>query len=747
MVTNQSSQQKGNSNAATKLPPVKEARPQGRTPLPPNEYPHSFVEIIKYYSGNDRDLIWGPFYKRFRAARREKANWQDFSLKYIWSHIPEASQTRPNLLQQCFYWATGADAPPPTITPAPPRSRRNRNTQDTEHVSPLESSEKAKRTRDQPIDNWQDEIDTKTDWSPTQIDFSEWYGRFKHPEDYDDDFYRNNYTALYDTICDFAEKWFGAGQILENWRDSAADISVWEVPMTEQFVQYTRAVAHEDRGYINWKDMLSDPTHRKWLCVSIFSQIIERKIFNQLLFGVTEEFQTELDRHDQHWVMQEGFTRKQGRRQIARAALGERLVPADFWDSVDDLAGQTVLIFQPLFTLMCLVTGKTPKDSAAVFWQEAHSIIAMAGYFQVCMTISPSVFHILSATPGARFQWDEEMHADREIYRKSKYFHDSHNDRWRMLADASVNNDQSLVDKLMKYVTNPADIAAYQPLPPGKEEYQIMDSRRRRGGKVMYAVFPKLTRYKAENIGDIIVDVKRPASSQDIQEEGEGTRITILSRCLVVYYQGLVCLPAGQDDGIPLEAHLSQISWNRMLGSILPYRRRYWSADGTATSSLHWPFWPEGIDIFWFWWLFFVAVTQVTLSVYGPPPSGVAVTVWDIFFRKPFSWLALEALLYASIRAYELPWLDGPWLYAKIQGIFFAGNVVLAILVSLQAQNFKLFSRFCPPFMWMDDVLLNKFPSLMMNAAGILRQEDAWGVINHSANAIGRLFGNGAAEQ
>src|SRR5438094_5429467 len=110
-----------------------------------------------------------------------------------------------------------------------------------------------------------------------------------------------------------------------------------------------------------------------------------------------------------------GFSRKEGRRQIARAALRGGLIPGDFWDSVDDLAGQTVLIFRPLFTLMCLVTGRTPKDSAPVFWQEAHSILAMAGYFQVCMAVSPSIFHVLSATPGARFQWDEELHADRDV--------------------------------------------------------------------------------------------------------------------------------------------------------------------------------------------------------------------------------------------------------------------------------------------------------------------------------------------
>jgi hypothetical protein len=421
---------------------------------------------------------------------------------------------------------------------------------------------------------------------------------------------------------------------------------------------------------------------------------------------------------------------------------------------VDDLAGQTVLIFRPLFTLMCLVTGRTPKDSAPVFWQEAHSILAMAGYFQVCMAVSPSIFHVLSATPGARFQWDEELHADRDVYRRSKGFHDSHNDRWRVLAEASSRQDQTRVDKLLKDATSAADRAAYMPLPPGKPEYAVMDHQRRRGGKVMYAVFPKLTRYKAENVGNIIVDRRRPALSRDLREEkdlheqkGEGMRITILSHCMVVYYQGILHPPAHQDDGVPLEAHLNQVARDRMLGGILPYRRRYWSADGTPAAALHWPFWPEGVDMFWFWWLVAVAVSQVALVIYGPPPDGKEVTtLWDIFFRKSFSWLVFEAVVYVSIRAYEFPWLEGRWMYAKIQAMFLAGNVTLSILVALKAHDIKIFSLLCYPFVLADDLLLNKLPSFIVSGADVLRQEDTRGVIRRLGLAVGQLFANGAAD-
>lgn len=222
--------------------------------------------------------------------RKESANWEGFSLGAIWDGIPSASQTRPGRIGRLFNYLIGAD-PAPKITPAA-RSKRTKGS--------------ATPTSPHNQDVWQTVTDFKEDWSPSQIDFTSWYGRLKHPADYDDDFYTTNYKTLYNRLCDFSEQWFGQGIYLEDWRDTEENISTWEVPMTEQFEQYARAVAHEDKGYVNWKDILNDPRHRKWLCVSIFSQIIEKRIFNQLLFGAPDAYQKELDRHDSHWLIQEG---------------------------------------------------------------------------------------------------------------------------------------------------------------------------------------------------------------------------------------------------------------------------------------------------------------------------------------------------------------------------------------------------------------------------------------------------------
>ncbi|RYC61896.1 hypothetical protein CHU98_g4305 [Xylaria longipes] len=685
------------------LPPVEAVRSKRSVKRSPANHPFSLFESVKRWTGWDRDLVWGPFYLRFRAVRKESANWAGFSLGAIWDGIPAASQTRPGPVSRLFNFVTRRD-PAPTITP-PPRSKTPKTS--------------APPTSPKNFDDWQDATRFSEDWSPSQIDFTQWYGRLKHPADYDDRFFTTNYKAIYNRLCDFAEQWFGQGIYLEDWRDNELDISTWQVPMTEQFIQYARTVAHEDKGYVDWKDVINDPKHRKWLCVSIFAQIMERKIFNQLLFGATEAYQKELDRHDSQWLVAEGFTRKEGRRQISRAAVGEHLIPENFWDAVDDLAGQTVLIFQPLFMLMCMATRRTANSAGAAFWQEIHTLLAMAGYFQVCTAVSPSIFHILSATPGVRFQWEEEEHADQEVYEASKMFHRSHEDRWRVLAELSSKSDNTTVNKLTE--TDDVDSTLYMPYPTSETEYRTIDHKRRRGGKVMYAVFPKLTRYSAENIGNIILDVK-PVTSEDQLLASEGMRISLLSRCMVVYYQGLVHDKTDLADGVPLDDHLRQLAENRLTWGLLPYQRYYWTANGKPRFWYTWPMLPESFDMFWFWLLLYMGATRFLVSSYGPFEYRPGRPLWEVLLLRPMSWLAVDLSVYSVIRLYEIPLFDGRNVFMRMQLFYAAFAVLIEFLLGFKELIFK------------------RFPAATMAATEILREEDIFGL---ARRAVGLFNLNG----
>ncbi|KAI0388486.1 hypothetical protein F5Y17DRAFT_452602 [Xylariaceae sp. FL0594] len=548
--------------------------------------------------------------------------------------------------------------------------------------------------------------------------------------------------------------------------------------MTDQFIQYARLVAHEDHGYVEWRDILDDPVHRKWLCVGIFAQIIERKVFNSLLFGADPEIQAELDRHDSLWLLSEGFSRKEGRRAIARTALSGGLLPSNFWDSVDDLAAQTVLVFQPLFSLMCLATSQAPDKSGAMFLQEVHTILAMAGYFQICMSVSPSIFHVLSATPGARFQWDEETHADKEIYVQSKEYHGSLDARWRALADASTRSNARAVAALKCEVADPAELAACAHLPSTTAEYRQREHYRRRGGKVMYAVFPKLTRYRAENVGQTLIDPRGPTTNA---EAGEGMRITIVKKTAVVYYQGLlypspdVAARAGadgdEDGGTSLESHLYDISLSRMRAHFLPYLRRSWKGDGSRRCDLHWPLWSRVTDRFWLWWLLSLfaslalryLASSTFLSAYLPNPrpgnSGTSgggnlvrdLLVQTLLYKHPM-WFAVEAAIYLYARSRDATsssfLLHGRGRYWKLQGVDIGLLVAAQLLIALGDRGFTPFSYLARPLAILDLALFGKLPQLLRQVGYFFGNEYTAGennvaatAVRYASDAVGQLLG------
>ncbi|KAI1175574.1 hypothetical protein F4777DRAFT_322761 [Nemania sp. FL0916] len=702
------------------LPPVQAEKIPSANWRDLQEYPYSLTETSKYYAGTDPDLIWGPYYKRFRAARKERRNWNSFTIGAIWDGIPAAAQSRPGRITRFFNWI--ADLNPPPSLPLPDF---------VPGVNPPPEPNV--------VDDWKNHVNINEDWSPSRIDFARWYGRFKHPENYDDEFFRANYRTLYERLCTFCETWFGAGINLTDFRDNLddADVSPWEIPMTEQFIEYVGNMAHEDRGYTEWKDILDDPRHRKWLCVGVFAQIIERNIFNALLFGASDALEYELGRHDRRWALQEGFTRKDGRRQLARADIGERLIPDKFWEDVDDLAGQTVLIFQPLFTLMCLATNRVPQQDGAVFWQEIHTILALAGYFQVCMTVSPGIFHILSASPGARYSWEEEAHADRDLYELTKNFHASHNQRWDVLAQLSASGQNDQVQQLINSLPDGGAAEYYMPLPANEDARRAARHQRQRGGKVMYAVFPKLTRYTAENVGDPVIDVHPHFDRENLNHRGEGMAIAILQRASVVYYQGLVHAPADMTDGRGLDEHLGDIAWSRMRVGFLPYEKYFWDKDGLRASYYDWPVWPERLNPFWFYWILSIVVTQVIDRYFGPAPAFERQLWYQKFMYQPLVPLIRDPLFYTLMSMTGFYLGRGHHMFWQIQALNFLVDVFLPYIY--HGQRVRFFAYFAGAFLWLDEIVFRTFPNVVLAALRALRA-DPYGGLSFLFRAVGFLF-------
>lgn len=93
------------------------------------------------------------------------------------------------------------------------------------------------------------------------------------------------------------------------------------------------------------------------------------------------------------------------RSQAVRAALGEYILTPNFWSEVDKLAVQTTALFSPLIRFMDVELEK--RIDPLEFHQEAHDIIAEAGYFNIAMRLSRDVFRFNWPLPGDA--WSTEV--------------------------------------------------------------------------------------------------------------------------------------------------------------------------------------------------------------------------------------------------------------------------------------------------------------------------------------------------
>ncbi|KAI0473729.1 hypothetical protein GGR56DRAFT_696219 [Xylariaceae sp. FL0804] len=534
---------------AVPIKPEEEDKPEPLIVV--NDYPLSLWETFKYYTFLDEDRKWGPAYSLVRAARKEdRLPALDFDS--IWQQIPESLQERPSWWQR--FWDPEAR---PFIKPEPKskqqkQKRSARRTRDgaeqpTELPTPPPSPGNMPPATDKLFGTW----------TPEQLDFESWCGTRQHPQDYDDEYYRRLWETLYSNTAALAETWFGGGYDLDEAIPSkgtaAEQPSMWASPLTEQFVQYARLVAHEDLPYTTWRDILHKSDDRKWLVVGVLAQIMERKIFNELLFGAFRGDQEELDRDDLVRLEKNGYARKDIRSALIRSVVEGRLLPRDFWDSVDDLTGKTFKILQPLLCLMQCAKGGEAAWPEPVLYQQLHSLLAFAGYLQVCIAISPSIFHWLSASPGARFDWGLEAQSDMPAYRASLERHRADDAEWAALVDRrlpAAEGGKGETAELDLDVSGPRtrQLTHDQPLPADAKERRVHEYHRLRGAKVKVAVFPRLTRYLP------VRQATRAYGDDDGQHEGQC--IVEIARCMCVYYQGLVYPRPGQADGGPLEVHL-----------------------------------------------------------------------------------------------------------------------------------------------------------------------------------------------
>ncbi|KAI2620504.1 hypothetical protein GGR54DRAFT_102657 [Hypoxylon sp. NC1633] len=399
----------------------------------------------------------------------------------------------------------------------------------------------------------------KNDTRPARVDIRGILGVDYHPGDYNDDFFRLHYSNLYTKTVNFVYKWFDGGV---NIRSTGGDpkndpnyhSGMWNMALSEQFLQYARFVAHEDMGADKWQGMIDRGQSRKWLIVGILGQIMERKIFNELLFGADRFTAAELERLDFKWVNKEGYGRKASRAITARYSVENTLVPPNFWYRVDELTAGTTEIFLPMLNVFKEYwsdSTKGPDYNLQFFMQELHALFSYAGLLQVCMAISPSIFHFVSATPGSRMDYSLEQQSDMQLYRESRDRYERLDKQWAVEMDSAAPGTR---------VNVPGE--GEMQAPENKEARRKMEYHRIRGARVKFAVFPKVTRYRPENKGKGQPDlrnIKDGSQFQDLMADVEGQSIVDISHCMVVYYQGLMYPEPNKIEATTLDQHLDSI--------------------------------------------------------------------------------------------------------------------------------------------------------------------------------------------
>ncbi|KAI0170002.1 hypothetical protein GGR52DRAFT_592606 [Hypoxylon sp. FL1284] len=394
---------------------------------------------------------------------------------------------------------------------------------------------------------FQFENELRDDVRPSQIDLVALGGYRTHPADYADRFFEVHFRNLYAKTVEFAAKWFDCNVDFQQIPNSQF---VWDSNLTEQFREYARNVAHEDRYRGGWPIILNNPTQRKWLIAGILAKIMEKKIFSSYLFGSDDETDAELLRIDTRNRFGDAYYNKSMRATTARLALRGNLVPIDFWVSVDELAARTAKIFLPLLSVMSqVIPNANASYNIEVFLSELHYILGYAAWFQVCTAVSPTIFNYAPAVPGARMDYATERQSDIPLYADSKDFYAARERRWNQRVERARRGEEF----------GPVPNAGFK-VPRDDTEYRNMQHNRLRGAKIKIAVFPRLFRYTPVN-KDWGAPEKYPRKADEAlweEQRGdiEGQMETDITDNMVVYYQGLINPPEDVIEAYSLDDHL-----------------------------------------------------------------------------------------------------------------------------------------------------------------------------------------------
>ncbi|KAL7939669.1 hypothetical protein V8C35DRAFT_319481 [Trichoderma chlorosporum] len=174
--------------------------------------------------------------------------------------------------------------------------------------------------------------------------------------------------------------------------------SLWALKHPREFLSFARMVARPGADG-EWDKLLKSRPYRCALLSGVIMMVLEKHVFSDLLFGAGPEHAEVLRIEDSSMINVEGFRRTALRADTNRVYLeATRGVPPLFWKRVDKITAQILALLSPLSAAL---GEEAPSPSV---YQALHDIVALAGWLNLAIRLSPKITVFEWVQPGETYQ-------------------------------------------------------------------------------------------------------------------------------------------------------------------------------------------------------------------------------------------------------------------------------------------------------------------------------------------------------
>ncbi|KAE8450620.1 hypothetical protein EG329_005964 [Mollisiaceae sp. DMI_Dod_QoI] len=239
-----------------------------------------------------------------------------------------------------------------------------------------------------------------------------------HPlEDQSDEWFMEMFKKLYAQTERFVIQFYGLHDL-----DQGVFFEPWTCGVSPEFISWAEQVAEPDPAVGGWDMILRNTEQRQWFIMGILTKIIQKKVFDEELFGANEQQYDLMHGLDRALFQREGFSRQALRSETVRTIIGRAPVTEHFYRDVAQLTARVSLLLHPLTSYLY---GLAPPDGTTTpkiidLYQALHSLISNAAYLSIAVRLSPTIFYFTPLSPGDTYDANDHLNFSMLAYTISK---------------------------------------------------------------------------------------------------------------------------------------------------------------------------------------------------------------------------------------------------------------------------------------------------------------------------------------